>query len=119
MSHDLHSRAGKSAEFFLGRTIRILGGGIIFIRGSQTQDLASVSSVRTTEFEVRNLNTVVRFHHTPFILSESSSAWLECVLWEYDVAGSNPVFPMPNGFYTIVYMYMPFRLNSLSKVVES
>ena len=34
-------------------------------RGSQTQDLASVSSVRTTEFRVRNLNTVVRFHYTP------------------------------------------------------
>ena len=34
------------------------------VRCSQTQDLASVSSVRTTGFEVRNLNTVVRFHHT-------------------------------------------------------
>ena len=27
-------------------------------------------------------------------LSESSSVWLECVLWEYEVAGSNPVFPI-------------------------
>lgn len=37
----------------------------LVFRGSQTQDLASVFSVRTTEFEVRNLNTVVRFHYTP------------------------------------------------------
>ena len=29
-------------------------------------------------------------------LSESRSVWLECVLWEYEVAGSNPVFPMSN-----------------------
>lgn len=46
------------------KTVRILAVVLVFIRGSQTQDLASVSSVRTTEFEVRNLNTVVRFHHT-------------------------------------------------------
>lgn len=34
------------------------------VRCSQIQDLASVFFVRTTKFEVRNLNTVVRFHHT-------------------------------------------------------
>lgn len=63
MSHDFNRRAGKSAEFSL-KTVRILAVVLVFIRGSQTQDLASVSSVRTTEFEVRNLNTVVRFHYT-------------------------------------------------------
>ena len=32
-------------------------------------------------------------------LSESSSVWLECVLWEYEVAGSNPVFPIDSKIY--------------------
>ena len=67
---------------------------------------------------MRNLNTVVRFHHTPFILSESSSVWLECMLWEHEVAGSNPVFPMPNVLHIFSYV-LSFRLNSLNKVVES
>ena len=89
MSHDFNRRAGRSAEFSL-KTVRILAvvlfvpqwraflergvqkvlraSLLLFVflnvRCSQTQDLASVSSVRTTGFEVRNLNTVVRFHHT-------------------------------------------------------
>ena len=39
------------------------------------------------------------------LFSESSSVWLECVLWEYEVAGSNPVFPMPNVILHSSYVY--------------
>ena len=38
-----------------------------------------------------------------YLLAESSSVWLECVLWEHEVVGSNPVFPMPNGSYIFAY----------------
>ena len=78
-----------------------------------------MSSVRTTEFKVRNLNTVVRIHYTLCIISESSSVWLECVLWEHEVASSNLVFPMPNVSYTFFSCVYTFRLNNLNKVVES
>src|ERR1043166_46243 len=30
---------------------------------------------------------------TPYLLSERSSAWLEHLVWDQDVAGSNPVAP--------------------------
>ena len=41
-------------------------------------------------------------------LSESSSAWLECMLWEHEVAGSNPVFPIPNVM-SHTFMYVTFE----------
>ena len=43
-------------------------------------------------------------------LSESSSVWLECVLWEYEVAGSNPVFPMSNVM-SHAFMCVAFEVN--------
>src|ERR1043166_5728775 len=41
---------------------------------------------------------------TPYLLSERSSAWLEHLVWDQDVAGSNPVAP------TIYSMNSPARL---------
>jgi len=73
-----------------------------------------VSSVRTTEFMVRNLNTVVRFHYTPLakfirtqVIPYLPKVGKNCPKHDTKLLGKKSVIPNQYGKSEVDYLILP------------